>query len=76
MIISRILEPNSKLATTRWWSDTTIPELLGVADVNEIDLYKAMDWLLERQERIEKKLAKRHLKQGGLVLMRPQFKLL
>ena len=47
---------------------TTLPESLGVADANEDDLYAAMDWLLERQERIEKKLAGRHLKKGGLVL--------
>ena len=58
----------SKLATTRWWHTTTLPESLGVADANEDDLYAAMDWLLERQERIEKKLAGRHLKKGGLVL--------
>ena len=68
MVAARILEPDSKLATTRWWHTTTLPESLGVADANEDDLYAAMDWLLERQERIEKKLAGRHLKKGGLVL--------
>ena len=57
MVAARILEPDSKLATTRWWHTTTLPESLGVADANEDDLYAAMDWLLERQERIEKKLA-------------------
>ena len=66
MVAARILEPDSKLATTRWWH-TTILESLGVADANEDDLYAAMDWLLS-QERIEKKLAGRHLKKGGLVL--------
>ena len=55
MVAARILEPDSKLATTRWWHTTTLPESLGVADANEDDLYAAMDWLLERQERIEKK---------------------
>ncbi|MDT8442601.1 MAG: IS1634 family transposase, partial [Desulfuromonadales bacterium] len=68
MVAARILEPCSKLATTRWWHNTTLPELFGVADADEDDLYAAMDWLLERQAGIEKKLAARHLKQGGLVL--------
>lgn len=68
MVEARILEPDSKLATTRWWHTTTLPEILGVTDADEDDLYAVMDWLLERQERIEKKLAARHLKEGGLVL--------
>jgi transposase len=68
MVAARILEPCSKLATTRWWHDTTLPETLGVADANEEDLYAAMDWLVSRQSRIEKKLAARHLTEGGLVL--------
>ena len=68
VIVARICEPDSKLAMTRWWKDTTLPQLLHIEDVTEKDIYKAMDWLLERQGRIEKKLAKRHLKQGDLVL--------
>jgi len=68
MVASRILEPQSKLATTRWWHTTTLPEELGIADATEDDLYAAMDWLLDRQPHIEKKLAARHLEQGGLVL--------
>ncbi len=48
MVAARILEPDSKLATTRWWHTTTLPESLGVADADEDDLYAAMDWLLER----------------------------
>ncbi len=68
MVAARILEPDNKLATTRWWRTTTLPEILGVTDAGEDELYVAMDWLLERQERIEKKLAARHLKEGGLVL--------
>ena len=68
MVAARILEPDSKLATTRWWHITTLPETLGVADADEDDLYTAMDWLLARQERIEQKLAARHLTAGGLVL--------
>jgi hypothetical protein len=68
LVASRILEPDSKLATTRWWHTTTLPSLLGVQDADEDALYAAMDWLLARQARIEKKLAARHLTEGGLVL--------
>ena len=68
MVAARILEPDSKLATTRWWHITTLPATLGVADADEDDLYAAMDWLLERQDRIEKKLAARHLDEDGLAL--------
>jgi len=68
MVIARILEPTSKLATTRWWHTTTLPELVGVADADEDDLYAALDWLITRQEHIEKKLAARHLHKGGFVL--------
>ena len=68
MIVARILAPHSKLATTRWWHNTTLPAVLGVQDANESDLYAALDWLLKRQGRIEKKLAARHLAEGGLAL--------
>jgi transposase len=68
MIVQRLISPASKLATTREWSTTTLAEELGVQEASEDELYAAMDWLLERQERIEKKLAARHLKEGGLVL--------
>jgi Transposase DDE domain len=69
MVAERIIAPAaSKLGMTRAWADTTLSEDLGVADVDEDALYAAMDWLLERQEAIEKRLAKRHLKDGGLVL--------
>ena len=68
MIAARILAPNSKLATTRWWRDTTLPAEFGVEDADESDLYGALDWLLERQGRIEKKLAARHLDEAGLAL--------
>jgi transposase len=67
-IVARICKPDSKLAMTRWWDDTTLPELLDLQAVDEDDIYEAMDWLLERQGRIEKKLAKRHLKEGDMVL--------
>jgi transposase len=68
MVAARIVEPDSKLATTRWWDNTTLPEDLGVDDADEDELYAAMDWVLDRQEKIEKKLARRHLSEDGLVL--------
>lgn len=68
MIAERLLYPCSKLATTRVWHSTTLAEELSVRDSNEDDLYKAMDWLVERQARIENKLAKQHLSEGSLVL--------
>ena len=54
MVVARILEPQSKLATSQWWHTTTLPEILGVSDAREDDLYAAMDWVLKRQEVIEK----------------------
>jgi transposase len=68
MIAQRLLEPCSKLATTRLWHTSTLAGELAVADAGENDLYGALDWLLARQERIENKLARRHLKEGGRVL--------
>jgi transposase len=68
MIASRIVSPNTKLATTRLWHTNTLASDFGVTGHDEDDLYKAMDWLLERQDSIEKKLAKRHLLKDALVL--------
>jgi transposase len=68
MVASRIVAPHTKLATTRWWHTSTLAEDFGVADANEDDLYAAMDWLLARQDAIQKKLAARHFSDGGLVL--------
>jgi hypothetical protein len=68
MVGARILAPHTKLATTRWWHTTTLAEEFGVVDADEDDLYAAMDWLLARQDAIQKKLAARHLSEGGLVL--------
>jgi hypothetical protein len=68
MVAARILAPHTKLATTRWWHTTTLAADFAVADANEDDLYTAMDWLLQRQDTIQKKLAARHLHAGGLVL--------
>jgi hypothetical protein len=69
MVAERILAPEaSKLGMTRAFTGTTLGEDLGVADADEDELYAAMDWLSGRQEAIEKRLARRHLKSGGLVL--------
>ncbi len=68
MVAARILEPQSKIATTRSWSNSTLADMLGVADADEDELYEAMDWLLERQDSIEKKLATRHMESGSLAL--------
>ena len=68
MVAARIVAPHTKLATTRWWHTSTLASDFGVADANEDDLYAAMDWLLARQDAIQKKLAARHLSEGGLVL--------
>ena len=68
MIIERLIHPCSKLAITRLWHSTTLAELLAVGDADEDELYATMDWLLARQSRIEKKLAKRHLSDGCQVL--------
>jgi hypothetical protein len=68
MIAERLLFPSSKLANTRHWHDTTLAEELDVADATEDQLYDAMDWLRTRQEAIEKKLARRHLADGAMVL--------
>lgn len=68
MVAERLLYPCSKLATTRAWHTTTLAEELHVADCHEDDLYRAMNWLLARQTRIEAKLARRHLRNGAIVL--------
>ena len=72
MIVARVIDPRSKLATARGLSNetafTSLGDVLGVSDADENDLYAAMDWLLARQERIEEALGKRHLCDGTLVL--------
>ncbi len=68
MVASRIVSPATKLATTRLWHTSTLAADFGVLDASEDDLYGAMDWLLAGQDRIQKKLASRHLKDDGLVL--------
>ena len=68
MIASRILDPQTKLAMTRSWQASTLAGTFGVSEADEQDCYAAMDWLGARQDRIQKKLAARHLKKDGLVL--------
>ena len=72
MMVARIVEPRSKLATARGLREETqcssLAELLGIEQADEDDLYAAMDWLLTRQEPIEQALARRHLSEGSLVL--------
>ena len=66
LIVARVLRPASKLATTRWWHDTTLAHDLGVAGASTDEVYTAMDWLAARQDHIERQLARRHLQSGGL----------
>jgi len=61
MIAARVLDAAPKLATVRWWKTTTLPQTFAVEDADEQDLYGAMDWLLARQDKIQVKLAARHL---------------
>lgn len=72
MIASRIFSPASKLATARNINAVTAASSLGLelglADVDEDEFYGAMDWLLKRQDAIERKLAKRHLVDGTMIL--------
>jgi len=68
LVVARLLKPLSKLATTSLLANTTLGACLGVDGAGENELYGAMDWLLERQDRIERALARRHLGPGALVL--------
>jgi transposase len=68
MIAGRVLDPGSKLSCTRQLDACTLGEELGVAGAVHDDLYAAMDWLLERQDAIEQRLARRHLNEGELAL--------
>ncbi len=61
LIVAWVCRPGSKLTTTRWWAGTTLAADLGVADASTDEVYGAMDWLAERQNRIEKALAAKHL---------------
>ena len=61
LIVARVCKPASKLATTRWWADTTLAHDLGVADASTDEVYAALDWLVGQQDSIEAKLARKHL---------------
>jgi Transposase DDE domain len=70
LILSRVLRPKSKLSTVRWWNagDTTLAADLGLAGAGTDDVYEAMDWLLGQKRAIEKKLARKHLREGGIAM--------
>jgi Transposase DDE domain len=68
LVVARVLRPASKLATTRWWADTTLAVDLGVQAASTDEVAAAMDWLQGRQDQIEHALARRHLEPGGLAL--------
>jgi hypothetical protein len=61
LILARVVHPRPKLATTKWWADTTLAADFGLAEVGTDEVYAAMDWLGERQPGIEMTLAHRHL---------------
>ena len=72
LIVARVIDPQSKLATARALAPesavSTLGEMLGLGGVDQHELYAAMDWLVERQAAIEQRLAKRHLEDHTLVL--------
>ncbi|HXZ72211.1 MAG TPA: IS1634 family transposase [Streptosporangiaceae bacterium] len=68
LVVSRVLRPASKLSTAAWWDDVTLGVDLGVAGTSTDDIYAAMDWLVARQDSIEKQLARRHLHEGGIAM--------
>jgi hypothetical protein len=68
LIISRVLRPASKLSTAGWWDDVTLGPDLGVAGASTDEIYEAMDWLVSRQDDIERQLAARHLAEGGITM--------
>jgi hypothetical protein len=68
MICQLVIAPASKLSMTRRFSQTTLAEELSLGAVTEAELLGALDWLLARQQRVEKTLARRHLEPGGFVL--------
>jgi transposase len=68
MIVERVIAPGSKLGMARTLGQSTLASELGVEGADEDDLYEAMDWLVERQGTIEDRLARRHLRDGEMVL--------
>ena len=68
VIAALIIDPDSKLGVTRSWGNTTIPTIFNLEKVDEDDVYEAMDWLLLQQDKVEKKLASRHLGENDFVM--------
>lgn len=68
LLVQRLLFPCSKLASLRYWQSTTLADELELGATNTTELYQALDWLVARQADIERKLAQRHLHEGGVVL--------
>src|SRR5271166_167931 len=68
LVLSRVLRPGSKLSTLAWWGGVTLGPDLGVAGASTDDIYAAMDWLASGQDDIEKQLAARHLREGGIAM--------
>ena len=68
MVVQRLIGPGSKLSATRRFAQTTLGQELELGEVSEAELLAAMDWLLDRQQRIEKTLARRHLVGEGFML--------
>ena len=68
LVISRVIRPASKLSTASWWGDVTLGPDLGAAGASADDIYKAMGWPAARQDHIEKQLARRHLREGGIAM--------
>jgi transposase len=69
IIASRIMSPESKLATVSRWNESTLASELDLKKYNESDVYRAMDWLLLNQPAIEKRLCERHVKDGDLLFV-------
>jgi transposase len=69
LVVSRAVRPKSKLSTVRWWDgDTTLASDLGISGARADDVYAAMDWLLAQKGKIEGKLARKHLREGGIAM--------
>ncbi|WP_324715473.1 hypothetical protein U7230_08800 [Carboxydochorda subterranea] len=68
LLVSRIVHPQPKLSTLGWWETTTLAEDLGLEQATKDDVYFAHDWLLARKDRVEARLARRHLSERSLVL--------
>jgi Transposase DDE domain len=68
LVLSRVLRPASKLSTIGWWQDVTLGADLDVAGASTDEAYHAMDWLVARQDDIERQLARRHLREGGIAM--------